>query len=219
MDIKLTEEGIVARSLFKTVNVPFSDIASIAKQDMHTDFVTKSGETYKYRGRIEFVEGDMDESLFFIYDIIEKYNIEYKEKNILALDLIMNASIEKAREAAQHTIEYMTKRANEILRERLGADYEVRIDLDQKKTGFTSAYLTLYQSGFPAALPEKARFMDDPEFPDSFDSLDMFYGPILYDCEKQHWEYALIMECFDEDARENTITDMINDLADAFLSK
>ena len=219
MDMKLTEEGLVAKSLFKTVKVPFSDIASITKQDMHTDFFTKSGDVYNYWGRIEFVEGHMDESLYFIYDRIEEYNIEYKEKNILALDLITPAPIEKARETAQHTIEYMTRRANEILRERLGADYEVRINLAQKKTGFSNAYLTLYQSGFPAALPEKARFMEDPDYPDSFESLDMFYGPILYDSEKQHWEYALTMECFDEEACENTINDMINDLAEAFLSK
>ena len=219
MDIKLTEEGLIAKSLFKTVSVPFSEIAGIVKQDMHTDFITKSGETYKYMGRVEFVEGGLDESLYFICDRIEEFNIDYKEKNLLALDLIMNAPIEEARETVQRTIGNMTKRANGILRERLGADYEVRIDLVEKKTGFSKAYLTLYQGGFPAALPEEARFMEDPDFPDSFESMDMFYGPISYDSEKHHWEYALTMECFDEEACENTITDMINDLADAVLSK
>ena len=219
MDIKLTGEGIIAKSLFKTVNVPFSEIAGIAKQDMHTDFITKSGETYKYMGRIEFVEGDLDESLYFIYDRIEEYNIAYSEENILALDLITTAPIEKARETVQHTLDCMKKRANEILRERLGADYEFITEFVEKKTGYSKAYLTLYQGGFPAALPDKAKYMDDPDFPDSFESVDMFYGPVLYDSQKRHWEYALTMECFDEEACENTITDMINDLADAVLGK
>ncbi len=219
MDIKLTEEGIVARSLFKTVNVPFSEIASIVKKDMHTDFITKSGETYKYMGRIEFVEGDLDESFYFICDRIEEFNIAYREENILALDLITTASVEKARETVQRTLDCMKKSANGILRERLGADYELRAELVEKKTGYSKAYLTLYQGGFPAAISEKARYMDDPDFPDSFESMDMFYGPVLYDSEKHHWEYALTMECFDEEACENTITDMINDLADAILRK
>lgn len=219
MDIKLTEEGIIAKSLFKTVNVPFSEIASIVKQDMHTDFVTKNGEVYSYMGRIEFVEGILDESLYFVFDRIEEYNIAYSEKNILALDLITTAPIEEVRETVQCTLDHMKKRANEILRERLGADYELRTDLVEKKTGYSKAYLTLYQGGFPAVLPEKAKFMEDQDFSDSFESMDMFYGPVMYDPEKHHWEYALTMECFDEEACENTITDMIKDLADAVLSK
>ena len=214
MDIKITEEGLVAKSLFKTEEIPFSDIASIVKQDAHTNFITHGGKSYHYCGEIEFVTGNLDENLLFIMDRIEELGISYSEQNLLETDYVDHFPAKEAHELAQSTAEQVKNMSDDILRDRLGSDYEVRITLSEKKTGYSRIYLSLYRGGFPVELPEKARFQQDPEYPDAFDLIDMYYGPLAYDPEKHSWEYAVTVECIAEDARKNTVTDMINDLAD-----
>ncbi len=215
MNISVNENGIVVQKLFKPVTIAYSEIKSIIYKDSYTYINTRYGDTYKYRepGDILGTYINITESCPEIYEYIEKYNIEFRDENLLADDQELY-SFDEAVLTAQRTMKLIKSVADELIKEKIGSEYEINNCYAEDKFGITRVYLTLLKNGYGFSIPAEAIDYVDPDVPGSFETVKLFQGPAVWHPESYSGEYVLYDVCKSEDECRKEITDIVKAFAE-----
>ena len=210
MNLSVNENGITIQKLFKSVTVSYSEIKSIVNKDGFTYINTRYGDTYKHResGEILGTYLYLTESSPELYEFIEKYNIEFRDESLLS-DNQELYSFDEAVSTAQKTMELIKTVADELIKEKIGSEFEVNTCYAEEKFGITRIYLTLLQDGCGFSIPAEAIDYADPDVPDSFETVKLFSGPAWWHPENYSGEYVLCEVCKSEDECRKEITDMV----------
>ncbi len=210
MNISVNENGIVVQKLFKSVTVAYSEIKSIVNKDGYSFINTRYGDTYKYResGDILGTYNYLTDSFPEIYEIIEKYNIEFRDESLLANDQELY-SFDEAVSAAQKTMELIKTVADELIKEKIGPEFELNNCYAEDKFGITRVYLTLLQKGNSFGIPAEAIDYVDPDVPGSFETVKLFRGPAVWHPESYSGEYVLYDVCKSEERCRKEISDTV----------
>ena len=208
---KADMNGIYIKKFFKTELIPYSEIQSIVNNDGHTYVNNKNGDTYDYK----FSMFSLVAAYPVLYDYIEKYNISYKDEAELSAHEHVY-TIDEARQTAEKTIESIRRIGDRALKEKLGPEYSLDLTYVESSRNYSSVYMSLLKDGSLVSYPAEVKNFDDDEMPGSFDSIELFVGPLIWDTETRSARYGLCIECRDEQCCEDTVLDMVDEFCDSY---
>lgn len=210
MYLSVNENGITIQKLFKSVTVSYSEIKSIVNKDGFTYINTRYGDTYKHResGEILGTYLYLTESSPELYEFIEKYNIEFRDESLLS-DNQELYSFHEAASTAQKTMDLIKSVADELIKDKIGPEFELNNCYAEEKFGITRVYLTLLQDGLGFGIPDEAIDYVDPDVPSSFETVKLFRGPAVWHPESYSGEYVLYDICKSEESCRKEITDLV----------
>ncbi len=207
----IEENGITIKKLLGSTHVYFADIESIITDQNHNYIKTKSGETYDLD--LGFSSIAMDAPLFFMY--IEKYNIAYRNMDETK-DGAPVYTYDEALQVAGRTIERILQYANGFVVQKLGEGYGIETRYYDLVETFSGVDLILVKNGKPVRLSEELMRFYDKTDPGAFDSIDLFYGPVIWDADLRCAKYGVTEECRDDKVCEKTIYQCVNDLCEKY---
>ena len=210
MNLSVDENGIIIKKLFKSVTVTYSEIKSIVNKDGYTYINTRYGDTYKHRepGEILGTYLYLTESSPELYEFIEKYNIEFRDEDLLA-DNQELYSFDEAVSAAQKTMDLIKSVADELIKEKIGPEFELNNFYVEDKFGITRVCLGMNQNGYGFDIPDEAIDYVDSDALNSFETVQLFRGPAVWHPESYSGEYVLYEICKSEDVCRKEITDIV----------
>ena len=162
MNITYEDKGIRIKKLFKSREIPYSEIRSVSLSNGEYTFTTKGGEVIvgKYR-----VFGNQKP----IYEAIKKYNIHFRsEDELKETDKVY--SIEEVHEKTAQTQTVIREYANKLLHDKLGPEYDIDTKLIDEGE-LVNVYFSLLKNGVLVEdIPEAAKYDSDGVDPYSFDN-------------------------------------------------
>lgn len=162
MKITYDDKGIHIKKLFKSREIPYSDIRSVVLSNGEYTFTTKAGEVIVGKYRIF-------DNRAPLYDAFKNYNIHFRDEDELKeTDKVY--SIEEVREKIAQTQTVIREYANKLLHDKFGSEYD--IDMKMIDEGeLVNVYFSLLKNGaLVEDIPEAAKYDSDGVDPYSFDN-------------------------------------------------
>lgn len=150
MNAMCNDTGIYIKKLFKSREIPYSDIRSVVLSNMEYIFTTREGEIIN--SKCSFFSNAV-----VLFDAFKKYNIHFKnEDELKRINRVyfMDEVEEQFAQTRRITEEY----ADNLIRDRLGPEYGIDVRIIEEGE-WISMYLRLLKNGeLVMDIPEEAKY-------------------------------------------------------------
>ncbi len=162
MKITYDDKGIHIKKLFKSREIPYSDIRSVVLSNEEYTFTTKAGEMVVGKCRLFSNTAPL-------YEAIKKYNIYFKDEGELNV-MEMVYSIEEIHEKIAQTQTVIKEYADKIIHDKLGPEYDMDTEVIDEGE-WINVYFRLLKNGeLVKDLSEDAKYDSEGVDPYSFDN-------------------------------------------------
>lgn len=162
MSISYDDKGIHIKKLFKSREIPYSDIRSMILSEQGYIFTTKVGEVINAK-----------QSLFndhtALFGAIKKYNILFKNEEELE-EIEDVYSIDEINKMIKETKSITEEYAGNFIRDKFGTEYDIDLRIIDEDE-YINMYLRLVKNGdLVKDIPEESKYESADTDPYSFDN-------------------------------------------------
>ena len=167
MNITYDEKGVLIKKLFKSREIPYTDIRSVVMANEECMLTTKDGETIVSKNG--FFPGHT-----LLYKAIKKYNIYFKnEDELKEVDNVY--SLEEMNEKIAQTQTFIKEYADKLIHDKLGLEYGMDTKVIDEGEWVSVSLLLLKNGEVIKDISENAKYESADIEPYSIDNYILAY--------------------------------------------